>query len=307
MKKILIDTDAGIDDSVAILLANSTPGAEIRAITTCYGTASLENTTRNVLDLTALTGMKTRVAAGAKGPMLITPLPVGGFHGESGIGLAKLPPAPYREEDAYAWDVMYEEAKKNPGKLTIVTLGPLTNLAIAFLKYEDLPKLLERVVIMGGTTGEGNVSAYAEANIAHDPHACEIVFKSGANITMAGLNATEKTRLTEMERNHLFSKRTYLWKILNDMFAAYGYSQSSSGEEGLVIHDAAAMQAAMYPETTVRGKFRVVCETSQSAMRGRTIVDMRVHSADEKNVDVVLDIDKKFFVTIIDNMLDAYR
>lgn len=307
MEKIIIDTDAGIDDSIAILLANAAPNVKICAITTCFGTTTLENTTNNVLNLSSLIGLKTRIAKGAASPLIKeNPIP-GNFHGETGIGLAKMPETEKKAENTYAWDVLYEEAKKEKGNLTLVTLGPLTNIATAFLKYEDLPKMLKKIVIMGGTVEEGNVSAYAEANIAHDPHACEIVFRSKANIVMAGLNATEKTRLTEAERNYIFSKHTYLWRILRDMFTTYGLSQSMSGEEGLVIHDAAAMFAALYPQSVVCKKFHVVCETASCIMQGRTIADMRLHSEEEKNVDVVLNIDKKAFIEALDNMLDAYK
>ena len=134
MEKIIIDTDAGIDDSIAILLANAAPNVKICAITTCFGTTTLENTTNNVLNLSSLIGLKTRIAKGAASPLIKENLIPGNFHGETGIGLAKMPETEKKAENTYAWDVLYEEAKKEKGNLTLVTLGPLTNIATAFLK-----------------------------------------------------------------------------------------------------------------------------------------------------------------------------
>lgn len=305
MKKILIDTDAGIDDSVAILYANSVPDVDIVAITTVFGTANLENTTRNVLNLADLIGLDTRVAAGRGVPVLARPLPVGGFHGPTGVGAAVLPPSVRNADDVYAWDVMYEEAKR-AGKLTIVTLGPVTNLALALLKYDDLPEYLDKVVWMGGSLDAGNVSANGEANIVHDPHACEILLRSGVNLVMVGLNATETTRMTTAEWNRVFSRRTKLWRVLRDMFGTYKQSQNKSGETGLVIHDAATMLAALRPDTAEGERLCVHCETTPGPMYGRTVADFRPYGPGEKNVFVLTKIDKTAFFDAMDEMLSFY-
>lgn len=305
MRKLLIDTDAGIDDSIALLYANSLPDVDIVAITTVYGTATLENTTRNVLDLCSLIGLDTRVAAGRDRPIVAKPRPVGDFHGESGVGLAKFPPATMRPDPAYAWDVMYEEARA-AGKLTVVTLGPLTNLAVALLKYEDLPRYVDKIVMMGGGTGAGNAGIFGEANIHHDPHACEIVLRCGAPLVMAGLNATECTRMSTAEWNRVFSRRTRLWRVLRDMFAVYKQSQNKSGEMGLVIHDAAAMLAALRPETANTAAMHVQCETVEGPMYGRTIADFRPYADGPKNVDVITEIDKRAFLMAMDEMMEFY-
>ncbi|MDR1209690.1 MAG: nucleoside hydrolase [Clostridiales bacterium] len=304
--RLIIDTDAGIDDSVAIMLANSVPGVEIAAITTCFGTASLANTTRNALGLCALIGLRTRVAAGASVPMIIEPRPVGGFHGRSGVGEAKLPPPePDIELDAaYAWDVIYEEAREE--RVTIVTLGPLTNLATALLRYADLPEYVDKIVIMGGSHGAGNAGRFAEANIAHDPHACEIVLRSGVPIVMAGLNATETTRLSTAEWNRIFSKQSGVSDVLRGMFATYKHSQNMCGETGLVIHDAAAMFAGLYTDAA-RGMFcRVECETSPSPMYARTIADVRPFADGARNAEVLTLIDRERYIAALDAMLDYY-
>lgn len=307
MTRILIDTDAGIDDSVAILYANSLPDVEIAAITTVFGTASLENTTRNVLNLADFVGMKPRVARGRGVPILAEPMPVGGFHGPTGVGSAQFPPSRLQADEAYAWDVIYEEAKKGGEKLTVVTLGPLTNLAIALMKYEDLKDYIEKIVIMGGSLDAGNADIHTEANIWHDPHACEVVFRCGAPIVMAGLNATECTRLTTAEWNRLFSRRTKLWRVLRDMFATYKHSQNSSGETGLVIHDAAAMLLALRPETGRCERHWVHCETTPGPNYGRTVVDLRFYAPEDKNVDVAMEIDKGAFLQAMEDMLTYYE
>ncbi len=306
MRKLLIDTDAGIDDSVAILYAGSMPDVEIVAITTVYGTATVDNTTQNVLNLTELMGLDTRVAKGRAAPLLLEPGEMGVFHGPTGVGDATFPVASKKADDTYAWDVMYQEAKK-AGKLTIVTLGPLSNLALALLKYDDLPNYLDKIVIMGGSLDNGNAFTFGEANIMHDPHACEIVFRSGANIVMAGLNATETTRMTTEEWNYTFSRRTKLWRVLRDMFGTYKQSQNRSGETGLVIHDAAAMVAALQENDATGEKLCIHCETTPGPMYARTVADLRHHIPTDKNVFALTNIDKKAFLSAMDNMLAYYE
>ena len=305
--KLLIDTDAGIDDSVAILLANSAPNVDIVAITTCYGTTTLENTTQNVLNLASYIGLTTKVAAGCEKPIVAPPRPVGGFHGPAGVGMAQFPPSTHPLDKSYAWDMIYQQAKAYPGELVIVTLGPLSNLGVALLKYPELPQYVKQVIIMGGSTEAGNAGVYGEANILHDPHACELVLRSGMPVVLAGLNATEDTRLTNEEYNHLFSLRTRVSTILEDMFATYKQSQNLSGETGLVIHDAAALAIALKPEIARLEKYHVTCELSHSPMYGRTIADFRARSTEEKNVDVAMAMDKDLFIAMMNTMLEFYR
>ena len=139
--------------------------------------------------LTTRTISPTKAAAGASTHML-KPVDVPpGAHGPTGLGTVELDPGDVKLDEKKAWDVIYEEAVKANGELEIIAVGPLTNLGIAFFKYADLKKLVKRIVIMGGSTTQGNMGPFGEANICHDSHAADIVFKTGIPIVMVGLNA----------------------------------------------------------------------------------------------------------------------
>lgn len=299
MRWFLIDTDAGIDDSIAIMMAHAAEDVEIVAITTVFGTATLENTTRNVLDVSEHIGLNTRIARGSARPLVLPQSAPGDFHGPTGIGLAHFPRAAREPEATAAWDVMYQEAAKRPGELTVVTLGPLTNLALAFLKYPELPGMLKEVVIMGGSACTGNVSAFSEANVYNDPHACEVVLRSGARLVMVGLNATEQARLTTRETNRIFSTRTIVHPMLDKMLETYKFSQNRSGETGMLINDGVAMAVALDPGCAQTRRMHVVCETAQSPMMGRTVADFRPFADGEPNVDVVMTVDRERYKALL--------
>ena len=307
MRKFLIDTDTGIDDSIAIMMAACQPDVEIVAITSCFGTATIENTTKNILDLCDCIDLKTRIAKGAEKPIVAPKTYPGEFHGKNGMGDAVFPPSSLQLDPTHAWDVIYQEAVKANGELIIVTLGPVTNMGIALLKYEDLPKYVKKVVVMGGGTKQGNVTPYCEANIWNDAHAAEILFKSGMDIYMDGLNATEQVRMTTKETNRMFAKRTILNPMLDKMLETYKHSQNVSGEFGNLINDAAAMTVAIDPTTAEWIKYNVTVETAFGNMYGRTVVDFRPFSNGEKNINVVMKIDKQAYMRLLDEMITFYQ
>ena len=187
---VVLDCDPGIDDFFAWMLLYSSEKYDIRAVTTVPGNNTLETVTRNARGIYRLFRMSgTRLAAGARTHML-KPVDVPPMaHGSTGLGEVVLDPGDQPLDEKPAWDVIYEEAVKAGGELEIFAVGPLTNLGIAFFKYPDLKKLVRKMVIMGGTTTSGNMGAYGEANICHDPHAAAIVFNTGIPIDMVGLNA----------------------------------------------------------------------------------------------------------------------
>lgn len=306
-RKILIDCDPGIDDTVAILLANSRREVEIAAVTTTYGNNTCENAARNAGGLLSAIGLQTRLAKGAEQPLHRKDWNPSRHHGSNGIGGAEFKSDTYPIEKAYAWDVIYEEAVKAQGELTIVTLGPLTNLAIALYKYEDLPAYVKEIVMMGGSTGIGNQLPFGEANVVSDPHGCQAVFRSGIPVRMAGLNATEQTRMNEKELRKLFERKTVLSPVLEKMLAHYAGIQKEVGQYGMVIHDAAAMAVALAPEIAESQKYYVAVETVPGDMYGRTVADRRLHAEEIPNVDVVEKIEKERYLQLLEEMMRFYQ
>ena len=186
---ILIDCDTGIDDSLALLYAVASPEAEIVAVTCCSGNVEAHQVARNTLAVLELAGRRDiEVALGRTVP-LVRPLEVAPeTHGPQGLGHAELPTAePSAQRTRHASDLIIEEARRRPGELTLITLGPMTNLAVALERDPDLPRLLRRLVFMGGAFRvPGNTTPTTEWNIHCDPEAAQRVFEAFAHAPDAG-------------------------------------------------------------------------------------------------------------------------
>lgn len=197
---IIIDTDPGVDDFFCIALGCAFSDVfNLRAITTIGGNNSTDVTTQNALDILKLFRRSEVPVARGAGRYLCQEfgVPVIKFHGINGLGNAYIDHSDARIDHYKAWDKIYREAVMYDGELVVVAVGPETNLAMAFSKYPQLPSMLKKIVIMGGTLTTGNVSEYAEANIYHDAEAARIVFESGVPIDMIGLNVTRQAPLTK--------------------------------------------------------------------------------------------------------------
>src|SRR5262245_5631390 len=199
-KKIIIDTDPGVDDSMAILFAFNSPELEIVGLTAIFGNVHTDLGTQNALRLVEFAGHPTvPVAHGADVPLVIPLEYVADFvHGADGMGNTNPPPPQGHPVDKPAAQFIAEMVMAHPGEITLVPVGPLTNLALALALEPRLVDQVAGVVLMGGAaTVNGNVTPAAEANIIHDPHAADVVFTAGWPVTMAGLDVTMKTIMTE--------------------------------------------------------------------------------------------------------------
>jgi inosine-uridine nucleoside N-ribohydrolase len=308
MKKyVLIDCDPGIDDAVALMMAFRSKQVQIVALTTVFGNNGIDATTNNALRLNDRFKFKVDVYRGASKPLFHPPRPHGDFHGKDGLGGADYPPAKSRAKEEYAWDVIYKEAKKLKGELTIMTLGPLTNVAIALFKYEDLKDYVKEIIMMAGSATTGNELPFSEANVVSDAHAMEVVLKSKIPLTMVGLNATETTRLTEKEFDVMFSSKKKIANEVRQMMDHYKKIQNRLGSQGCVIHDAAAMFVMLHRDAAEISRHNVVVELTRNQMFARTVVDIRKHSTLDRNCDVVMSIDKKKYLDLLNQTLIESR
>lgn len=194
-QKVIIDCDPGIDDAVALLLAwASAEEIDLMAVTTVAGNVPLANTTANALRLRELAGREaTPVFAGCPRPML-RPLVTATVHGESGLDGSGLPRARGAVERGHAVSFLRETIAAAPGEITLVAVGPLTNVACALVERPELAREVRRIVIMGGSAGAGNKTPYAEFNFYVDPHAARVVLESGAEIVLHGLDVAYNAR-----------------------------------------------------------------------------------------------------------------
>ena len=300
MRKIWIDCDPGIDDAVAIKIAHNCKNAEIVGLSSVFGNTDLKHCHHNAQEIADSIGLNVVPVMGAEEPMIkIDKGETSLFHGADGFG-GHASDKEYPAAKEHAWDAIYKAAKQYSGELEIVTLGPLTNLAIAILRYEDLYSLIKAVYIMGGSCGIGNETAFAEANVIRDAYASEVVFSSGIEkIVMVGLDATEQTRLDEEEFQEFYSRHVSKDGFFAPLINYYKEKQKKSGEKGLVIHDAAAMFCALYPEDMDMNKYYVHTELDENLEYGRTVADKRLHSKEIKNVFTVEKINKEAYKKVL--------
>lgn len=304
--KVLIDCDPGIDDTFALMLAKSRPDLDVIALTSCYGNNHIEQITENLLRVAEAFGFDCKVYPGAHKALLKPISHVVEFHGENGLGGVELPAGNKKAEKKYAWDAIYELAMRE-GQLKIITLGPLTNIAIALSKYEDLAQYISEIVIMGGSSSIGNERPFGEANVLNDPPAMKIVVHSGVKVTMVGLNATFSASLEQDEVEECFGHLPTNLSLLEGMLDHYKRIQEKYGDYKLVIHDLAAMAVAVKPDIADIRLLPVDVETISGPMEGRTIVDLRPYSTLKKNVHVVEKIDVDKYKTLIKESIQYFR
>ena len=274
--KIVIDTDPGIDDAMAILFADRSPDLAIQGLTTVLGNASLELTTRNALYLVERFGMDLPVYAGAQQPLKLPEAAAPEFvHGADGLGNINAPAPRISVGEQTAAEYLSSVTAANPGEITIVALGRLTNLALALQHDSDFSNNVKSVVIMGGALGiggfGGNVTPCAEANIAGDPHAADIVFRSKLPLTMVGLDVTMKTLITDQYMQMIRDQGGDIGQFIYEITRTYdAFHRDSLNMPAFPVHDASAISYVLQPGLfqTDTGAIRAVTEGIAS---GQTI------------------------------------
>ncbi|XP_022930096.1 probable uridine nucleosidase 2 [Cucurbita moschata] len=275
-KKTIIDTDPGIDDAMAIFLALQSPELDVLGLTTIFGNVYTTLSTRNALHLLEIAG-RTDIPVAEGSHVTITKgtkLRVADFvHGADGLGNQNFPPPNGIPIDQSAAAFLVEQANLYPGEVTVVALGPLTNIALALQLDPGFSKKIGKIIILGGAFFvNGNVNPAAEANIFGDPEAADMVFTSGADVLVVGLNVTHQVVMTEADRDKLgrsdgkFAK--YLCKILDIYFSYHRYAYET---KGVYLHDPATVVAAVDPSlfTYTEGVVRV---QTTGISRGLTIL-----------------------------------
>lgn len=284
---VIIDTDPGIDDAVAIAAALFSPQIDVKLLTTVCGNVSVEKTTRNALQLMTFWQQAVPVARGAATPLLRPARDASDVHGESGMAGYDFDPAQCSAIDKPAFQAIYDCLMASEEPITLVTIGPLTNIALLLTQYPECKTRIKRVVMMGGSSGRGNLTANAEFNIAVDPEAAARVFSSGLDIVMCGLDVTNHAMLAPEYLAQLPGlNRT--GKMLHDIFSHY---RSGSMETGLRMHDLTAIAFLAKPELFRTQACFVVVETQGEYTSGTTVIDLEQRSEKPANVEVALEID----------------
>ncbi len=264
--KLIIDTDPGIDDAMAIFYAAAAADIELLGLTTIFGNVTTEIATRNALRLLEAADLaEVPVAAGAKAPLKLPPFPPSSeVHGDEGFGdiPAAIPAGKAVDEDAA--DFLIRMAREHKGELVVCPIGPLTNIAVAMERDAEFVNNVKSIVIMGGSLEEGgNITKFAEANIYHDPHAADVVMTAGEKVTLVGLDVTHRILCTPEDFTQIAANSPELGGMLQDMSHFYlAFYLKVAGLEGCSLHDPAAVIACTHPEhfETRSLAMKVICE-----------------------------------------------
>lgn len=302
-RRFLIDTDTASDDAVALLMALRRPDVEVVAITTVFGNVPVERGTRNALYAAELAGVDVPVHAGAHRPLVVEPVTAQFFHGQDGLGDQGYPPPERQAAPGHGVGALIECVRAEP-ELTLVTLGPLTNLALAIRLAPDLVQRVGRCVVMGGAACTvGNVTPAAEYNLWVDPHAAHAVFASGLPIEMVGWELCRgEANLDEAEMAELRAHDTPFARFVVDCnTTAIRVNREWLGEPGLALPDPVAMAVALEPERVVRrsGRHHVAIEHASELTRGASVVDRLGVRERETNATVVWEIDVDRFKAML--------
>lgn len=309
MKKIpvWIDCDTGIDDSLALLVANRMEALEIVGISTVSGNVHLSKTTPNTIKICDLMGADYPVYPGADKPVLRPYQDAGEFHGADGLGGAELPEPSREAEKLPMWDALYEAAKKYEGELCLVTVGPMTNFAIALSKYPQLVKLLKLHAFMGGATKGGNCSPCAEFNIYADPEAAQIVCRSGIKMVMCPLDVTHQAILTEEFLDELASHGTPVTRFVRSSSERGLRRNVAAGLGGIAQHDVCPVLYLAHPEIFEGEEAGVYVETQGELTLGKTVTDLYSDKQfDRHNALILLKLDHPAFTRIVGEALLSY-
>lgn len=279
-RPFVLDGDYGVDDAMALLYLSSEPGVEIAAVGSVHGNTSAATAARNAITVSDLAGLPSvPVAVGAARPLAEGPGTGAAVHGHDGLGGAA--PAPTgREREPVATPAalqLIETVRAHPGRCCVVATGPLTNLALALLLDPDLPALVERVVVMGGTVlHPGNVGPSTEFNIARDPEAADLVLTAGWPVTLVGLDVTMQTWLGPEDLDRIAASRSargrFVWSILQGYLDAY---RERHGRLGCPLHDPTAARIAVDPALADHLDAPVRVELQSARSRGMLVVDRR--------------------------------
>jgi purine nucleosidase len=299
-KRIIIDTDPGVDDAFTFLLALASPEIKLEALTTTQGNVTVEKATRNALSILELGHASlVPVAQGSVLP-LIQPLRASAsVHGETGIGNSQLPEPQIKPVRGHAVDYLIERVLPEPNEISIFPIGPLTNIAMAIRKEPKFSNAVKELVIMGGAIQEGgNMTPLAEFNIYVDPHAAHIVFQAGIPITLIPLDVTHKCLLKQEHMDRLGKISSPITRFIRDAMEVYLEASLKLGYEGCALHDPLTLATIIAPELLTLKEYYVDVDISGGVSMGKTFADVFNVTKKPANMKVAMDVRGEEFIEL---------
>ncbi len=303
---IVIDCDPGHDDAIALLLALASPEVEVMGVTTVAGNATLDKTTRNALVTLELAGRTdVPVAAGSEQPLRRRLVTAEHVHGATGLDGPPVAQPSLEPLGIGAVPFLVDLLRRTEERITLVPVGPLTNIARLLTGHPDLVDRIERIVLMGGSIGLGNVTPAAEFNIFVDPEAAAVVFGSSLEVTMIGLDVTHRARLGEAEADVLRGAGrcgAFVAKLLDFFLPNY---RRRMGFDSAPIHDALAVAHVIWPDLVTTELLAVEIDTTDGPSAGRTLVDRYHVTGRSPNVRVGVSVDSERFARLVVDRISA--
>lgn len=305
---VWIDTDTGVDDAVALITAMFLKQLDILGVSAVAGNTTLENAFRNARDVLALAEREDiKVYKGADKPLIRELHIAPHVHGENGIGDAVIEHSKAPVEEMKAFDALYEKARELKGELTVVAVGPLTNIATTIIKHPDFINYVKCLCIMGGAVEGGNITPCAEFNIYEDPYAAQCVFKSGIKIKMFGLDVTLKAYLSDDDIAEIISYNNTASRFFENSNKLIYAVQERHNANGLCEHDTCPIVYLAHPELFVGKPCGIYVETQGEITMGKTVADLYSdHKYEDRHCEAYLDLNREEFVKIIKEAYRAY-
>jgi purine nucleosidase len=282
-RRVIIDTDPGTDDAMAIILALNSPEFKVEALTVVPGNVEAKQGLENALKIVSLAGRcDVVVAGGAQHPLNQKLITAQFWHGKNGLADVELPPSKCKADPRFGPDLIIEMVHRYPHEITLIPVGPLTNIALAVSKDPSIAFLVKDIVIMGGSISGGNVNGAAEANIYNDPEAAQIVFNAGWIVTMVGSDVGERTLITRKYLAELQSSHGPESDFIAKIADFYLTRSEKSGYSGAAMYDPLAVGIALDPTLGTLKEMHVDVETKGDFTRGETVANRM--GSNEKNV-----------------------
>lgn len=303
-KKIILDCDPGHDDAIALLLAHGSPAIELVAITTVAGNQTLEKVTRNALAVATIGGITdVPIAAGAGVPLVRPQIIAEDIHGDSGMDGPELPTPTVELDDRHGVDLIIETIMSHePGEITLVPTGPLTNIAMAVQREPAIVDRVAEVVLMGGGYSKGNTTPAAEFNILVDPEAASVVFNAAWQVTMVGLDLTHQAVATPDVIKRFAALGTEPGQFVVELLEFFGrmYKQAQ-GFDAPPVHDACAVAQVIDSSVMVVQPAHVVVELAGTYTAGMTVTDFFGRDGVPRRTLVATELDRtKFWNLVVD-------
>ena len=309
-RRVILDCDPGHDDAIAILLAAASPALELEAITTVAGNQTLDKVTLNARRVCSVAGItEVPIAAGADRPLERAPIVAGEIHGTSGLDGVDWDEPTVGVDPRPAVDLIVERALADEARpLTIVAVGPLTNVATALRDHPEIRPRIERISVMGGAIGLGNWSPSAEFNIIVDPEAAEIVLDSGVPVTLVPLEVTHQALAIEPVLERIAALGTPVSRMADALLRFFADTyRDVFGFEAPAVHDPCAVAAIIDPTIVGTRRLNVAIETDSELTLGRTVVDVYGTTGRPPNADVAMDLRVDRFWDLVIEALATYR